>query len=325
MKEKRYRVVNATIGVGSNLDPLVDSSAYFRDVVWECLLNDYHAFVPAMDGEPLDGEFLIWDCDRPNLEIVVQGNLGVASGPVAALERKAKDRRYAMLGTQGFLYRFILYILERNKQTYSFHSNSLYDERSNTLIISMGGAGAGKTPVLLSGVAKGWKVFSTELTHVTIEGGRCVFLKGGLYDNVRVGNLTQDFPEVGRRLALDLPRVADVWGTKICVDLRAAEAKPDRLVDPKLRIIFPRIEAGWDNPVLKDASERTGLQKALYDNASEKVGSSFLLYESVPVSGLDSPELARARFDAMGRLLDVAKLDRAETLLASPRACLDLF
>jgi hypothetical protein len=325
MKTIRYRVVNATVGVGSNLDALVDNPAYFRDVVWECLLNDYHAFAPAADGEPLDGEFLIWDCDRPNLEIVVQGHLAVASGPVAALEQKAKDRRFAMLGTQGFLYRFILYILERNKQTYSFHSNALYDERSHTLIVSMGGAGAGKTPVLLSGIAKGWKVFSTELTHFTIEDGRCVFLKGGLYDNVRVGNLTQDFPEVSNRLALDLPRVADVWGTKICVDLRGAEAKPDRLVDPTLRILFPHVEAGWDTPVVKDVSDRTALQKALYDNASEKVGSSFLLYESVPVPGLDSPELARARFEAMGCLVDVARLDRAQNLLASPRACLTLF
>lgn len=325
MKQKRYRVVTAAIGVGSNLEALVDSSAYFRDVVWECLLNDYHAFVPILDGEPLDGEFLIWDCDRPDLEIVVHGNFALATGPVAALEQRAEDRRYAMLGTQGFLYRFILYILERTKRMYSFHSNALYDDRSNTLIVTMGGAGAGKTPVLLSGIEKGWKVFSTELTHVAFEDGQCVFYKGGLYDNVRVGNLTQDFPEVGRRLALRLPEVSDVWGVKICIDLRGVAAGPDRLVNPNLRILFPRIEAGWDKPVVKDVSERSGLQKALYENASEKIGSSFLLYESVPLAGLDCAELARARFEAIGRLLDVATLERAESVLASPRACLDLF
>lgn len=325
MRQKRYRVVTATIGVGSNIETLVESPAYFRDVVWESLLNDYHAFVQALDGEPLDGEFLIWDCDRPQLEILVQGNMAVASGPVSNLERHAKDRRYALLGTQGFLYRFILYILERTKRIYSFHSNALYDRQSHTLIVTMGGAGAGKTPVLLSGIEKGWTVFSTELTHVALEDGQCIFYKGGLYDNIRVGNLTRDFPQVCRRLGLSLPDVDDVWGTKICVDLRGVAAEPDRLVNPNLRILFPRIEAGWEKPVVTAIVDRASLQKALFDNASEKVGSSFLLYEAVPVSGLDSPALARQRFQAMGRLLEAARLERAEALLASPRACLELF
>ncbi len=325
MKQRRYRVVTATVGVASNAESLVDDPKYFDEVTWECLRNDYHRLLRLTEDAPLDGELLIHDCDRPQLDVVLQDALAMVTGPVTALERGAKDRRYALLGTQGYLYRFILYVLERTKRIYSFHSNSLYDEASNTLVISMGGAGAGKTPVLLSGIEKGWRVFSTELTHVAIEDGQCVFYKGGLYDNVRVGNLSVDFPMAQRRLGVNLPDVTDVWATKICVDLSGAEAKPDRLISPTVRILFPRIEAGWDKPILSQVSARASLQKALYDNASEKVGASFLLYESVPVPGFDSPELARARFDAMGKLLDCAKLDRAENLLASPRACLELF
>jgi hypothetical protein len=324
MRHRRYRVVTATIGLSSNEETLVDDPKYFHDVTWESLRNDYE-FLPLLDGAPLDGELVICECDRPALDIVLQDNLAVVAGSIRALEQRAKDRRFALLGTQGYLYRFILYVLERTKGIYSFHSNSLYDETSDTLVISMGGAGAGKTPVLLSGIERGWKVFSTELTHVAIENGGCVFHKGGLYDNVRVGNLSVDFPEVSRRLGLELPAVADVWATKICVDLSGAGAKPDRLVNPRVRILFPRIEAGWDKALLSAMSSRASLQKALYDNASEKVGTSFLLYESVPVPGFDSPQLARRRFEAMGQLLDCARLDRAENLLASPRACLELF
>lgn len=325
MRHRRYRVVTTAIGLTSNEDTLVDDPKYFRDVTWECLLNDYYEFLPLPDDTPLDGELLIYDCDRPALEVVLQDDLAVIAGPIRALERQATDRRFALLGTQGYLYRFILYVLERRKSIYSFHSNALYDEASNTLVVSMGGAGAGKTPVLLSGIERGWKVFSTELTHVAIEGGQCVFYKGGMYDNVRVGNLSEDFPAVQAQLGVPLPRASDIWATKFCVDLSAAEAKPDRLVSPNVRIVFPRIEAGWDRPILSPITTRVSLQKALYDNASEKVGTSFLLYESVPVSGFDSPGLARKRFEAMGRLLDTMRLERAETLLSSPRGCRELF
>jgi hypothetical protein len=325
MRHRRYRVVTTAIGLTSNEDTLIDDPKYFRDVTWECLLNDYYEFLPVADDTPLDGELLIYDCERPALEITLQDSLAIIAGPIRVLERQAKDRRFALLGTQGYLYRFVLYILERSKGIYSFHSNALYDEASNTLVISMGGAGAGKTPVLLSGIERGWKVFSTELTHATIEGGQCVFYKGGIYDNVRVGNLTEDFPAVQAQLGVPLPQVSDVWATKVCMDLSAAEAKPDRLVNPNVRILFPRIEAGWDQPILSPVTTRASLQKALYDNASEKVGTSFLLYESVPVSGFDSPELARKRFEAMGRLLDTMQLERAEALLSSARGCRELF
>ena len=127
------------------------------------------------------------------------------------------------------------------------------------------GAGAGKTPVLLSGIEKGWQVFSTELTHFAVEDGRCVVYKGGLFDNVRVGNLSEYFPAVVDRLGLKLPPVKDVWGTKICVDLRAAEAAPDRLDAPNLRFLFPRVEAGWERPVVTAIAENTN-ELRLYEN-----------------------------------------------------------
>jgi len=149
--------------------------------------------------------------------------------------------------------------------------------------------------------------------------------KGALVDNIRIGNFLYDFPGLAeKKLGITLPKVSDPWGTKISVDLAPVSPKEDEIVNPTVTIIFPKIETGRDKPIVQDIGEPRKLTLQLFNNATEKIGATTLLYEAVPVDTVDTPDLMQKRLqDIQTFVRSAGRIRQAKSTLASARNCLD--
>jgi hypothetical protein len=153
-----------------------------------------------------------------------------------------------------------------------------------------------------------------------------IFYRGALMDNIRVGCFLYDFPEAGAMLRLSLPEVDHPWDAKISVSMHAATTERSPLVNPKLSIIFPHIDSGIEHPVVRDITSPRTLTRMLFESACEKIGSTMLLYEELPVVGFDSPPLAGARWEAVANLVAAPQweIKQARTILACPKSCMEV-
>jgi hypothetical protein len=325
LHRRAIQIVRARLGLVSNDRELITRSEYFADRVPQSLLTDYH----RVDDIPWDGQASAVDAelrilDAPGLapEITCGPARVLAVGDWTAAEAAASDRRYTLFGNLGFLFRYTIYALERYHDTWSFHASAMVDDKGDLWLIP-GGAGAGKTVFLLEGLARGWTIFSTEMTHLRLTDRGYELYKGSLFDNIRLGTLLYDFPAVIERLGLTIPVSKDPWGTKIALDLGHVQTPADTLVNPSLRIVSPKVESGRDRAVVARLDRREKLAKVLFDNATEKHGGTVLLYDRLPLPSLDTPELMRRRLAAMHGLLDRATIKRAVSTLCGARNCME--
>jgi hypothetical protein len=135
-----------------------------------------------------------------------------------------------------------------------------------------------------------------------------------------VGTLLEDFPEAASTIGLELPRVDDVWATKIAVDLTHVATAEDVLVNPRLEVLFPRVERGCGDALITPVKDPRVVARLLYENLSEKIAQSFLLYDQIPVGSFDSPERALRRGEFVSAL--VPYVCRACRVLTGPRQCI---
>jgi hypothetical protein len=317
-------VLEATFGLVSNNRWLLHNPEFFSEYHMQCLLTDVYRVNDVAFGPDLDAYlYLIDQPDVPPSIRVTDRELWCA-GPFSQLDAAMVDRRYSVFGNLGLFFKYSMATLERRHGIYSFHASAMYIPDRNELIGVIGGAGAGKTVLILEGLTRGFQIFSVEMLHFAFRDEGVVFFKGALMDNIRVGNLIYDFPKAVERLKIDIPEVADVWGTKIAVDCEPATTEKDVIVNPKVTLLFPRIEAGRDSAIVGDVTSRTKLKHMLFNSATEKIGGTVLLYESIPVESMDTPELMERRLQAMDRFVsgDVDIL-RAKTILAGTHNCME--
>ncbi len=322
---RAIRIVHTRLGLVSNNRELLTRSEYFTDRVPQSLLTDYHRVddVP-WDGAPTGVDAEIRIVDTPGLApaIALEPDRVLAVGDWTALEAGNSDRRYSLFGNLGYVFRYAIHALERYHDTWSFHASAMVDDKGDLWLIP-GGAGAGKTVFLLEGLTRGWTIFSTEMTHVRLTDGGYEFYKGSLFDNIRLGTLLYDFPAVLERLGTALPPSPDPWGSKIALDLQHVQTPADVLVSPSLRIVSPKVESGRDRAVVTPLDRREKLVKLLFDNATEKQGTTVLLYDRLPVPSLDTPELMARRLHAMQGLVDRATIKSARSTLCGARNCME--
>jgi len=318
-------IVHARLGLVSNNRELITRSEYFTDRVPQSLLTDYHRVDDLpWDGGPAGVDAEIRIIDTPGLApaIALEPDRVLAVGDWTALEAANSDRRYSLFGNLGFVFRYAIHALERHHDTWSFHASAMVDDKGDLWLIP-GGAGAGKTVFLLEGLARGWTIFSTEMTHLRLTAGGYEFYKGSLFDNIRLGTLLYDFPAVLERLGTELPASKDPWGSKIALDLGHVQTPSDVLVSPSLRIVSPKVESGRDRAVVTRLDRREKLVKLLFDNATEKHGNTVLLYDRIPVPSLDTPALMARRLGAMQALVDRATIKSARSTLCGARNCME--
>ena len=322
MHRRAVRIAQARIGIVSNNEKLITEPRYFEAQILESLLTDIHSIEPIPYHEDLDAYFIA--IDDPNVEpqVKVTEKVLFATGDFTRYEKECSDNRYSLFGNLGLFFKYLLVTLERHHQVYSFHASSIFSPSRNTLLLVVGGAGAGKTVFLLKGLEDDWQIFSTEMTHFRFTDQGYEFYIGSLYDNIRLGTLIYDFPNANKKLKVEIPSVPDIWSHKIAIDMGHIAAKP-KYLNPRVTVVDAKIESGRDTPVVKTITRKEKIVKLLFDNATEKFCSPVILYDVIPVEGLDTPELMKRRLQTMTRFVEKVALNPVKSVLAGAKNCME--
>jgi hypothetical protein len=316
------KVVQARIGILSNNEKLITEPRYFEGQVMESLLTDIHSIDSIPFSEDLDAYFIAIDDPNVRPGVNVTEKVLFATGDFTRSEKECSDNRYSLFGNLGLFFKYLLVTLERHHHIYSFHASSMFSPSRNALLLVVGGAGAGKTVFLLKGIEDDWQIFSTEMTHFKFADQGYVFYMGSLFDNIRLGTLIYDFPQANKKLKVEIPEVPDVWGHKIAIDMRHIAANPQYL-NPLVTIVEAKIESGRNTPIVKTIHKKEKIVKLLFDNATEKFGSSFILYDHIPVESMDTPDLMNKRLKTMYRFVDEVNLNPVKSTLAGAKNCME--
>jgi len=323
MFKRAVKIVEARIGLVSNNEKLITEARYFEGQVMESLLTDIHSIEPIPFSDDLDSCFVVIDDPNIQPQVKITEKVCTATGDFSRYEKECSDNRYSLFGNLGLFFKYLLVTLERYHQIYSFHASSMYSPSRDTLLLVVGGAGAGKTVFLLKGLEDDWKVFSTEMTHFRFTAKGYEFYRGSLYDNIRLGNLIYDFPKANEKLQVEIPPgVADVWGYKIAIDMRHIAASP-HYRNPRVTVVDARIESGRDTPIVKTVTRQEKIVKILFDNATEKLGPTLVFYDVIPVESFDTPDLMRRRLEVMQRFVAEVKLNPVKSVLAGAKNCME--
>lgn len=310
------------MGIVSNSKKLVTEPRYFEGQVMESLLTNINSIEPIPYTDNLDAYFIALDEPNVQPQVTVTEKVLLATGDFTRYEKECSDNRYSLFGNLGLFFRYLLVTLERYHHIYSFHASSMFSPSRNILLLVVGGPGAGKTVFLLKGLEDDWQIFSTEMTHFTFTHRGYVFYMGSLYDNTRLGNLIYDFPQVKEKLKVEIPDVADPWGHKIAIDMGNIAAQPQYL-NPRVTVVDAKIESGRDIPIVKTITRKEKIVKLLFDNATEKFGVPFILYDCIPVESLDTPDLMAKRLEVMYRFVEEVSLGPVKSTLASTQSCME--
>ena len=323
MFKRAVKIVEARIGLVSNNEKLITEARYFEGQVMESLLTDIHSIEPIPFSDDQDSYFVVIDDPNIQPQVKITEKVCTATGDFSRYEKECSDNRYSLFGNLGLFFKYLLVTLERYHQIYSFHASSMYSPSRNTLLLVVGGAGAGKTVFLLKGLEDDWKVFSTEMTHFRFTAKGYEFYRGSLYDNIRLGNLIYDFPKANEKLQVEIPPgVTDVWGHKIAIDMRHIAAA-SHYRNPRVTVVDARIESGRDTPIVKTVTRQEKIVKILFDNATEKLGPTLVFYDVIPVESFDTPDLMRRRLEVMQRFVAEVKLNPVKSVLAGAKNCME--
>lgn len=317
MYTRVIKVLEASIKLLSNIQ-LITYENYFSTKHVESLLSDFGEITDLSIDSESDSCFIVLN-SQDETDIIIDENKAIAIGDFFNFEQQTEDKRYTLLGNQGLLYRLILSTLERKYGIYSFHANALYNESSHELTIFFGGAGSGKSPALMAGLCKDLKVFGTELVHFSVKDGDLKFYRSACLDNIRPQSIHEDFPELSS--VLNVPSCENFHSpsSKFLLDLRAYAAQEAVLKSPTLRLIIPKVEMGRYPVINIREKNLDNMTKLIFDNLSEKIGSSFTMYNRIAVPGFDNAKQAFYRLQAARLLIQTAVLQSVELFIAPAR------
>lgn len=330
MFKEAIRIIDVNIGLISNNQDFVRAEEYLdaatqakNPQIWSILTALPAPISIPYEEEKMDAFFYVIDMPSAKPSIMVEGNRCVLIGNFSEYERSVKDLRWNIYGNVGLFFAFALTVLERSASIHSMHASALYNEKENLLLIVAGSSGSGKTVLQLEALLNhDYKVFTTEMTHFRVHEGGCTFFKGSTYDNIRIGNLVYDFPEAIERFNISVPEVEDKWETYLAVDFRPWSSKQDVLENPRVVIMFPRIETGRTEIVLDGKGSYSSFVKSTFDNASEKIYKSQIMYGGYPCfASFDTQALADQRLEDVRKLLKMDNVTDRIRILASPKDC----
>jgi hypothetical protein len=317
MFKKAIKILESKVGIEANDRKLLPQFPLKIEV--KSLLTDFNDVKEIPYDSNLDGYISIKEEQTQEALFEFIGEKVNFRGPLSKLTEEASDLRFALWGNQGFLFRYILFLLETKHKIYNMHGCALYQEMKNRLYLIIGGAGSGKTIYLLSGIEKGLKIFSTEIVHFRIKEGAIQWFMGSLIDNVRVGTLRHNFPRFMPEAKI--ADTGDEWQEKIALDLSDYKTDEEILTSPEIVIIFPRIEERREGFLSSPIQEKKKAAKFLFDNVSQKLSETVILYDKIPVAGLDNTRMALSRLNIMDELVRDETVKEVFMVLSNPNEC----
>jgi hypothetical protein len=321
LEKRAIRCLDARIGLISNDPDLITNDRYFKATRIESLLTNIHRIADT-EYEDVDADFIILDDPLIKPGVLFGGTTCGCAGDFRKWEAECEDLRYSLFGNLGLFFRYLLATMERHHAIFSFHASSMFIPEQNTLLLVMGGPGAGKSVCLLNGLMQGWKLFSTEITHFKLTDDGYAFYKGSLLDNIRLGTLIHDLPHAAEKLGIQIPRSEDEWEEQIAVDLSRFQAD-DLYENPRIRIVNVHVQSYRESCSVSKWTDREHIFWQLYKNASEKFASPWLMYGRIPVPGCDDAPLGQQRQATLRAFLDRAEIESVRSVMAGPRNCLE--
>lgn len=317
MYKTGIKILEATIGIEANREELLPHFPLKTEV--KSLLTDFKDVENIPYSADLDGYISVEESvEEPSFNF--SGEKVRFRGSFLRLTQEASDLRFSLWGNQGFLYRYALYLLEKKHRIYNLHACALYHVERDQMYIVIGGAGSGKTVYLLSGLAKGLKLYSTETVHFRIEKDGISWYMGSLVDNVRLGTLMYNFPQFLPKI--ETQEAGDEWQKKIALDLSSYKTDFEELTTPRaVVILFPRIEEGRKGFLLNLIEDKRKAAKALFDNISQKLAENVILYDRLPVLGFNEKEMALTRLKYVNRLVHHRTIIKIASVLSNPNDC----
>jgi hypothetical protein len=289
--------------------------------IWN-IHTSIHGYSEIPFDSTLDGLLILIDEPGVNFLFSSSDSSILITGDLMHSEKNAPDKRYTIFGNLGLIFRYSLYLMEK-QSIYSFHASSLYHEDKDELLLFVGGPGSGKTVLILEGLFhQGYKIFSTEMTHIKIAQENVLFYKGALWDNIRLGTLLHDFPDIIPLMKLQLPEVKDPWYTKYALNLSSYQSAKNELINPSIILVFPHIESGKKEPAYNLNPSEHFLFRALYQNLSEKADEDFFLYNyHMPFQINRSSAMKQERVNFLDNFIKLPKIKRKLTLFTGVQDC----
>jgi len=325
-----FQYLGVKIGVISNESQLTYMSEYIDEeiqkenpLIWRNTTSlrklESIPFTPEMDGY-----IYVINSSKTEPTFKIIDNTAILIGDFVEMEKAPPKRNNTLFGNGGVVTKFILTLLEKKSDIYSFHATGFYHEEDDELFICIGGPGAGKTVLLFEAcLGRGYKVFTTEFLHVKVTSGELTFYKGAMYDNVRLGNLIYDFPESKEYIDYKEPDTDNIWAAKVTANFSRIQSSSDVLVNPRVSLLFPKIEGNRTTTITKFCTDPKKIAVELFLNASEIVNRPRAIYGEMAVTSMDTPDLAAKRLKHMKMMAESNCISQVADIFGGPKTCLD--
>jgi hypothetical protein len=120
----------------------------------------------------------------------------------------------------------------------------------------------------------------------------------------------------------DIPDKQTQWQNKVAIDLSVFCTQKETIKNPQaVHILFPRIEKGFERSLWNPINDNRKVGKFLFDNITQKLAETTLLYDKLTVLGLDRRTLANARLQAVKELVGHQTVAEITTVLSNPKNC----
>jgi hypothetical protein len=324
LHRRKLQIIQSVFQLNTNAPWLIHAEEYFGTKDVQSLLTNYHTVLEAPADAVPDADVTILDLPDQPLQIHVTPRHLWLSGDLTALERDVIDRRYSIFGNMGLFFRYSLAALQRFHGIVSMHASSFYHPERNELLIVGGGSGAGKSVYLFEGLRRGYQVFTAEMTFFRIDGEGIHFYKGALHDNVWTGSIQGEFADViHEKLGVQHLEQRQNFLAKAVIDLTPAATAQDVISNPKVLMLLSRLEQDRPTCTVTPITEARTAACRVYEVASEKLQSGYVLYERYPAPNVDDAELQAQRFALCLQFVQGAWLHGVRKVVAGNRNCME--
>lgn len=320
---RSFSLLDMEMGLISNFPSILYDDEYFTNKHEELhsLLTNFYQLreIPFTDEHDLYVH--LHSTQKLPLTMKITDKHLYVTGNIKELEETARDKRKTLFGNMGLLSKLCIRGLEK-RGIFSLHSTAMFSPKEKILYLVLGESGSGKSTVLLAGLSQGLQLFSSELTHFQWIGEDLYFYKGPIYQNCRVGNLVEDFPDLIEEFQIENLPQENIWHAYRSIYMGDVQTLEDVFKNPQVELIFPRIEANR-NPPIKEKIGGHAMIETVFSSLCQKISPPTLLYGDYFVPSIDENRLQKRRYDAACELMQNKNIKGIWNVLASPNSCLN--